>query len=212
MTFEDLKRVWREEGIGEYKRVRIEDLSGAHGRASRHLNRLVRWIGPLLVILLLVTIPLWGWGAINAPRPLLAWPGAVLLWGWIAKQLAVWWNLRKAKPDPGLPVRDAVYAELERLRMVERFRENMHWYLVTFIVGEILLFVGLSADLRESLYAILPFSAAVLGLAALGRRVNRRELERVVRPLREELESWVVGLEELEMDVGWLTREGSNDS
>ena len=164
------------------------------------------------MIMLLVTIPLWGWGVINAPRPLLAWPGAILLWGWLAHQLVVWWNIRKAKPDPGLPVRDAVYAELGRLRMLERFRENVRSYLLIFIAGEMLLFVGLTSDLRESLYAILPFSAVVLALAALGHRGNRRELERVVRPLRAELESWVVGLEELEKDSGGLTQEESHDS
>lgn len=210
MKFEDLKRVWREEGTGGYKRVRIEDLSAAHGRASNHLNRLVRWIGPFLMITLFFTIPVFGWGAINAPRPLLAWPGAVLLWGWLAYQLAVWWNLRKAKPDPGLPVRDAVHAELARLRMLERFRENVPWSLPIFIVGEVLIFVGASGDPRESLWTILTFSAAVLGLAAWGRRRNRRELERVVRPLREELESWIVDLEELELGSVNLMSSGED--
>jgi hypothetical protein len=94
-------------------------------------------------------------------------------------------------------VRDAVYAELERLRMLERFRENFRWYVLPFIAGEILMFVGLRADLREGLGMILGFTAAILALAAFARRKNRRDLQRVVRPLKEELESWTVDLEEL---------------
>ena len=74
MRFEDLKRVWREEETGEYKRVKIEDLSAAHGRASNHLNRMVRLGLRFLGIMLLITIPLWAWAAIVAPWPLLAWP------------------------------------------------------------------------------------------------------------------------------------------
>ena len=198
MRFEDLKRVWREEGTGNYKRVRIEDLSVARGRASDHLNHEVRFGIPLLVILLVVTIPLFAAAAVGAPRPLLAWSGAVLLWGWLASISAVWWKLWKAAPDPGLPVRDAVYAELERLRMLERFRGNFRWYVLPFIAGEILMFVGLRADLREGLGMILGFTAAILALAAFARRKNRRDLQRVVRPLKEELESWTVDLEELD--------------
>lgn len=200
MRFEDLKRVWREEGTGEYKRVKIEDLSAAHGRASSHLNRMVRLGLRFLGIMLLITIPLWGWGAINAPRPLLAWPGAVLLWGLLAYLFVFWWKLGGAKPDPGLPVRDAVNAELERLRTLERFRESLPWSLPAFVVGEISLVIGLGANPRESLGLVLIFSAVVLVIAVLGRRGNRRILERVVRPLREELESWAADLEEFEAE------------
>ncbi len=157
MRFEDLKRVWREEGTGEYKRVRIEDLSAAHGRASNHLNRMVRLGLRSIGIMLLITIPLFGRAAINAPWPLLVWPGAVLLWGWLGYIFVSWWKLGRAKPDPGLPVLDAVHSELDRLRMLERFRKGLPWSLPAFIVGEIIFFIGLSPDPRESLVRVLMF-------------------------------------------------------
>ena len=201
MRFEDLKRVWREEETGEYKRVKIEDLSAAHDRASNHLNTMVRRGVGLAGIMLLITIPLFGWGAINAFWPLLAWPGAVLLWGWLTYLFVSVWKLGRAKPDPGLPVRDAVQAELDRLRMLERLREGIPWSLPAFVVGEITLFIGLSANPRETLGRVLIFSAVVLLIAALALRGNWRCLERVVR-LREELESWAGDLEDFEVEGG----------
>ena len=201
MRFEDLKRVWCEEGTGEYKRVRIEDLSEARGRASNHLNRMVRGGVGLGGIMLLITIPLFGRAAINAAWPLLAWPGAVLLWGWLTYLFVSMWKVGRAKPDPGLPVLDAVHAELDRLRMMERFRVGVPWSLPAFVAGEISLFIGLTPNPRESLVRVLMFSAAVLLITALAWRQNWRFFEQVVR-LKEELESWAGDLGEFEVDGG----------
>jgi hypothetical protein len=63
-------------------------------------------------------------------------------------------------------------------------------------------FIGLSANPRESLGRILIFSAVVLLVTALALRGNWRGLERGVRPLREELESWAGDLEEFEVEGG----------
>jgi uncharacterized membrane protein YbhN (UPF0104 family) len=81
---------------------------------------------------------------------------------------------------------------------MQRFRSKTRWYLPAFVAGEILLFVGLRADLRESVWLIVGFGAAVLLLAAIARRKNRRDLLGIVRPLIEELESWTVDLEEID--------------
>ena len=197
MKFEDLPRVWREPATGNFKRVRIEDLSAARERAGSYLNREMR-IGIPLLTILVVAIPWFATAAISAPRPLLAWPGAVLLSGWILSITAVWWKLWKARPNPGLPVRDAVHIELERLRTMQRFRSRTRWYLFAFVAGEILLFVGLHADPGESVWLIVGFGAAMLLLAAIARRKNRRDLLGIVRPLIEELESWTVDLEEMD--------------
>lgn len=201
MKFEDLQRVWREPATGNFKRVRIEDLSAARERAGSYLNHEMRVGVPLLTILIVAGIPLLTTAAIVAPRPLLAWPGAVLLSGWILSITGVWWKLWNARPNPGLPVRDAVHIELERLRTMQRFRSNTRWYLPPFVAGEILLFVGLRADLRESVWWIVGFGTAVLLLAAIARRKNRRDLQGVVRPLIEELESWTVDLEEMDLEL-----------
>ena len=202
MRFEDLKRVWREEGPGEYKRVKIEDLSAAQGRAGNHLNRMVRLGLRSIGTIMLISIPLLVRAAIKAPWPLLAWSGAALGWGWLGYLFVSWWKLGRAKPDPGLPVRDAVDAELERLRMLERFREGLPWSMPAFVVGQIVFHIGMTADLRESLGRVLIFSAMVLLITALGFRGNWRRLERVVRPLREELEGWARDLEEFEVEGG----------
>jgi hypothetical protein len=200
MKFDDLPRVWREPATGNFKRVRIEDLSEARERAGSYLRHEMRVGMPLLTFLIVVGIPLLASAAIVAPRPFLVWPGAVLLSGWISSIAAVWWKLWKARPRPGLPVRDAVHTELERLRTMQRFRRNGPWYLAAFVGGEILLFVGLHSDLQESVWWIVGFSAVVLVLAAIARRKNRRDLQGVVRPLIEELESWIVDLEEMDSE------------
>ena len=86
--------------------------------------------------------------------------------------------------------------------MLERFREGLPWSLPAFVVGEIIFFIGLTPNPRESLVRVLMFSAAVLLITALGFRGNWRRLERVVRPLREELESWAGDLEDFEVEGG----------
>ena len=202
MRFEDLKRVWREEGTGEYKRVKIEDLSPAQGRASNLLNRFVRHRLRFLGIVLLIAIPLLSRAAINAPWPLFAWPGAVLFWGWFAYLFVSIWKLGRAKPDPGLPVRDAVHAELERFRMLERAFKRRLLFFPALVVGLICLFVGLSPNPRERLGIILTFSVVQFLLTALLRPRVRRRREQVVRPFREELESWASDLEEFEAEGG----------
>lgn len=201
MRFEDLPRVWREPATGNFKRVRIEDLSDARERAGSYLKHEMRVGLPLLAILIVVAIPLIAAAAIGAPRPLLAWPGAVLLSGWILSITVVWRKLWKTRPDRSLPVRDAVYSELERLRTMQRFRSNFRWYAPPFVAGEVLLFVGLHSDLRENGWLIVGFSAGVLAITALARRRNRRDLHGVVRPLIEELESWTADLEEMDLEL-----------
>ena len=200
MRFEDLKRVWREEGTGEYKRAKIEDLSAAQRRASDLLKRVVRRRLGATGRMLLISIPLLSWAAINAPWPLFAWPGAVLCWSWFAYLFVSHWKVGRAKPDPGLPVRDAVHAELERFRMLERHFERRVLVFPLLVVGMICLFVGLSRDPQERLGIILTFSVVQLLFMAWARPRVRRNRERVVRPLREELESWARDLEEFEAE------------
>jgi hypothetical protein len=84
--------------------------------------------------------------------------------------------------------------------MLEQFRQRLPWSLTAFVAGEICLFIGLSDDPREGMVSILRWSALVLLLAALAVRGNRRQLERVDRPMREELESWASDLDRIGMD------------
>ncbi len=94
-------------------------------------------------------------------------------------------------PDVTLPVRVAIQGEVARLRSIERFHENAEWYVAPLGVGLLLMFWGGANDGTETIGT----SVIVIGICGLGVFANRRGLRVVIRPVREELETWLGGLE-----------------
>jgi hypothetical protein len=135
-------------------------------------------------------------GAFNAARPWLAWPGLVILTAVLVRALLTWQALRRPRVDNTQPVRQAVQAAVDRLRFAESYWERagrVSFYL-PFLVGEILAFEGLMPIGVERGVITAGFYAFLLFIVVLGSVRNRREARQTVRPLREDLESWLADL------------------
>ena len=195
MTFEDIGRVWREQGTGDFQRRKIENLSTVQGRAERFLGRLYRqgmfiFVVTFLSLAAVVTVV-----AVAAPRPWLAWPGMIILIALLLRVLFRWQAFRHPPVDATPPVRHAVQAAVDRLSLIERLWERaaLHFYL-PFLLGEILAFEGLRPVGAERGIMTAGFYAFLFFLVVYGSLGNRRAARQMVRPLREDLESWLADL------------------
>jgi len=200
MNFEDLGRVWQEHGTGDFQRRKIENLSVVQGRAERFLSRLYRRGMFTFGLTFLGLAAALAVGA-AAPRPWLAWPGVIILIATLLKTLFRWQALRRPREGSTQPVRQMVEAEVGRLRVLERFWKGavLHFYL-PFTVGEILGFEGLRPIGAERGIMTGGFYAVLFLLVMGGIIRNRRSVSHTVRPLREELESWLASLEAFDYD------------
>lgn len=201
MNFDDIGRVWREEGTEEFRRTRIEDLSTVRGRAARLMNRARRLV-LVDMVAALVAIPFFTYQAIRAPSALAALGAIIIVIMLIVIPIRLR-VIRRAAPDPTLPVRVAVQAEVTRLRALERFHRTVEWYLVPVALGMILYLAGLSVDIvGDPVPVAFRIRMSILGVAAFGLVIfgNRVSLRLRVQPLREDLESWLTDLEESGLD------------
>lgn len=206
MTFEDLERVWQEQGTGDFQRRKIESLSTVRGKAERLLNGIHRrgkWVTAFTVTMCAIFFTM---GLLNSQRPWLAGSGVLLLSVFLAYVIKVVLELGGAKGAEPLSVRASVESEVRRLRILERFWGNVHWPLLVFLAGEVMMFEGFrppDAELgRAGFYLIL---AAIVAYGTLARR---RDARHKVRSLREELESWMAGLEAFDFDRELDRRRG----
>jgi hypothetical protein len=198
MNFEDLGRVWQEQGTGDFQRRKVESLSTVRGRAERLFSgfRRGKWIAagtaiPFILVMLRV---------LESPRPWLAGPGVLIVLAWLAYVLKVALRLGRAAGAEPLPVRHSVESEVERLRILERFWGNAHWLFLFLLVGEVMALEGFrSAGAGRGVQAF-GFYAVLVALVVFGTLARRRDARSKVRPLREELESWLAGLEAFEFD------------
>jgi hypothetical protein len=200
MTFEDLGRVWQEQGTGDFQRRKIESLSTVRGKAERLLNGVHRngkWIGGFTLTLFVVfATPV----LLDAPRPWLAGSGWLVLSVWLVHVTRVVLALGGAKGAEPLPVRDSVESEVRRLRILERFWGNVHWGFLVFLVGEVMTFEGMRPVGAERGVMSGGFYVLLIVLVVYGTLARRRDARSKVKPLREELESWLAGLEAFDFD------------
>ena len=203
MVFEDVGRVWREEG-DDIRRRRIEDLSVVRSRADGFLARLYHRGRRIFALTALTVVPIFTWGAFNSPRPELVVPGVLMVFTWLGSIWIRWRQLRPPPPDVTLPVCDAVRGEVDRLRFLERFWGKVKWWsLGLFVVGEVLVFEGLRPV--GAVRGPVSFGFYGLMIVIVSTIVFRNPVyaQLKVRPLREELESWIEGLQALEDVDSW---------
>jgi hypothetical protein len=203
MTFEDIGRVWREQGTGDFQRRKIENLSTVQGRAERFADRFYRRGMFIFAVTFLSLAAVVAAVAADAPpRPLLAWPGLIIVVGTLLRWLLRWQALRRPRVDATPPVRHAVQAAVDRLRFMERWWERAgqpHFYL-PFLVGEILAFEGFRPVGEGRGVVTVVFYGLLLLTVVYGTLGNRRAVRQTVRPLREDLESWLADLAAFDHD------------
>jgi hypothetical protein len=200
MTFEDLGRVWQEQGSGDFQRRKVENLSTVRGKAERLLSGMHRrgkWITAVTVTLCAVFFTM---GMLAAPRPWLAGSGVLILSVWMGYVIKGVIELGSPKGAASLPVRASVESEVRRLKVLERFWGGTGWLLAAFLVGEVMAFEGFRPLDAERGVMTGGFYVFLVALVVFGTRARRRDARFKVQPLREELESWLAGLEAFDFD------------
>lgn len=204
MNFEDVGRVWREEGTGDFRRRKVESLSGAQKRARRTARRIKR-VHLQETLAAVVMIPFFARAAVNAPSTLWAIGATVIVLSCVVIVVRLWTTRREHRPRPELSVRESLRLEIERLRDHEKLLAGvLMWYVAPPLSGVLLMVAGGSVNAAgepvsarfRAMYAI-----AVVAFGWLIVALNRRAARQRLRPLREDLESWLAGLEAFDSGI-----------
>ncbi len=205
MNFDDVGRIWREEVTGDFARTRVEYLSAATDRAAK-LDAEARrkwWAGTVMAI---VSVP---WCTVTVivgisrgyfvpTLGLVISTISIVIWA------IEWRKLRGAAPDPTLPVSAAVEAQVARLLVWERYMDTLGWrFLAPFVVGYLLVMAGMSVTLAGDPVSLGPrvrLSILAIVLSAFVAFWNRRRARIEVRPLREDLQSWLADLRDSDLE------------
>jgi len=206
MNFDEVGRIWREEVTGEFRRTRIEDLSPARDRAAKLDARARRywWYGTFMAI---VMVPVYISIVVLAITRgyFVTSLGFVIITISIVIWAIEWRKLRGAAPDPTLPVSAAVEAQVDRLLAWERYLNTLGWrFLAPFVVGYLLVMAGVSVTWPEgnptSLGGRVRPSVLVIVVSVFVTFSNRRRARLEVRPLREDLQSWLADLRDSDLE------------
>lgn len=196
MNFDDIGQIWREEGTDDFVRRRIEKLSTVRDRATETDAR-VRRRDLRETLAVVLVIPFCIFLAVRASTPISA-LGAIILAITVA---IVPFRVRMARRparDPTLRADRAIAVEVARLREQERLLGSvLVWHLGPGGIGFILFFGG-SALLSPLLKALV----ALVVLVGVGSILlhNQRAVHLRYQPLREELESWLSGFDNSDIE------------
>lgn len=204
MNFDEVRRIWREEATGDFGRTRVEYLSAATDRVAKldAKARRMFWFVTVLTIVLVPTATLLAIMQISRGY-LVATLGIVLITISYVMLAIRWRRLRGAVPDPALPVSVAVEAQVARLLAWERYKNTVGWwFLGPFAVGYLLVMTSDKVDLAGNpvSFSGVRLSILVIVLSVFLAFVNRRDARLKVRPLREELESWLADLKDSDLE------------
>jgi len=204
MNFDEVGRIWREEVTGEFRRTRIEDLSTARDRAAKLDARARRywWYGTFMAIVVVPVVTVSVIFVIMRGYVVSALGETILTISLVIWAIE-WRKLRGTTPDPTLPVSAAVEAQVARLLAWERYMNTLARFLAPFAVGYLLVMAGLSVTMtgdpvslgfrvRASIFTIVLCLIVVFS--------NRRRARLEVRPLREDLQSWLADLRDSDLE------------
>jgi positive regulator of sigma E activity len=198
MNFEDVGRVWREQGTGDFQRRKIESLSAVRSRLAR-ATRTIRRRDFRETVAALVMIPFFIRATLDAPSTLWAIGSTLVVLSCLFIPIRLWLARRRDRDATELSVREALEVEVERIRDQERLLSSvLLWYVAPPLTGILLMVLGGSVNAAgdpvsprfRAVYAVI---VVVLGWFVVS--LNRRAVRLRLRPLREELESWLAGLE-----------------
>lgn len=211
MDFEEIGRAWREKGTGTIRRTRTEDLSSVLGAAKRLGAARRRRFAGLAWIAAVPMVLFFGYMAWRAPNLVAAF-GAVVIATFAAIVAARYRTIGHRTSDAGLPVRMALHAEVAHLTALERLKRDAPWIRTLFwagygvyVLGAVVLEEG---DSRVRALAAGFFLSIPLICEALIYFARRRD-PRVTPSLKDELESWLDSLDEI--DTGDANQPGAND-
>jgi len=191
MNFDQLGEVWRREASGAPARSPAEEVAAVRARAAE-LARLVRRRDLAETVTALAMVPVFAWRAATAQHPLAAVGAATIAAACVLIPVRLW-AARRGDPDPARPVAAALRAELARIRAQERLLGSVAWWYVgPLALGLLLLTAGGSGP---PLYRAA-YGASVVALSAWVLRLNQRVAREELRPVAEELESWLAGLDD----------------
>ena len=124
--------------------------------------------------------------------------GAIVL-ATLAVASAGWLHaLGRPLPDASLPLFQAIQREVERLQKLDRYLESTHWVRGGFMVASLVLILG--AVLPEggpARAAAFVLFLLMMEIALFRPRVRQERAK--TRELRENLESWLRGIEAFEL-------------
>lgn len=200
MEFEEIGQVWREQGTGTVRRMRIEDLSSVLGRAKGLGAARRRRFARLAWVVAVPLFLLFGYMAWEAPNLVAAF-GAVLLATFAAIVAVRYRAIGRGTSDAALPVRVALQAEVAHLSALERLRRDAPWIRALFWVGYGVYVLGAVVleedDPRVRALAVGLFLCVLLISEGLIYFARHRD-PRVTWTLRDELKSWLDSLDELD--------------
>lgn len=191
MNFDQLGEVWRREAGGAPARSPAEEVAAVRARATE-LARIVRRRDRIETGTALAMLPVFAWRAATAQHPLAALGAAIIAAACVLIPIRLH-AARGGDPDPARPVAVALRAELARIRAQERLLGSVAWWYVGPLALGLLLSTagGSGPPLSRAAYA-----ASVVALSVWVLRLNRRAAREELRPVAEELEGWLAGLDE----------------
>lgn len=190
MTIDDLKGAWVRLEARTQEPVR--DLDAVKERVRR-LDRLARRRDRNETLAALLLLPIFGYFAMNAARPLARVGAAIVALSCLVIPLCLRWARRRA-PDPGVPLDRFLELELEFVVRQRRLLLSVPlWYLGPLGLGVVLFFAGAGAPA----WLTAAYAGVVLVFFVFLYRLNRAAVLEEVAPRERELRATIqIGREE----------------
>lgn len=194
MRFDELGRVWTGQGQGGDPGAPV-DLARVQDSGLR-LSAQIRLRDGTETIVALLLGPVFVWLAVATPY-LISRIGAGII-ALCCLIIPLWFRAaRRPPPDPGLPVADAVEAELARVQAQRNLlRRTAWWYAGPIWVGVTLFMIG-----PLPAWAAVPVAAGAAALMAWLVRHNHIVVRLQLDPWAEELEQAMREIEAARADV-----------
>lgn len=190
MTIDDLKGAWLHvEARGD---APARELDAVKERVRR-LDAVVRRRDRIETLVALSLLPIFGYFAFGAPRPLARAGAAIVALACLLTPLCLRWARRRA-PDPGVPLQRFLELELEFVVRQRRLLLSVPlWYLGPLGVGVVLFFAGGSAPV----WLTAVYGVGVLAFFVYLYRLNRAAVLAEIAPRERELRALLqIGREE----------------
>lgn len=194
MTLEEYRSAWQQHEEREVSDADEEELVERVAERAGEFEAKIRRRDLLETLAAVAVVAFFLWEAVTV-RSAVARVGATVV---VLGAGFVVWNLRRARRDFGTDGAGRPVAERLRLHrrkvqaQIELLESVLWWYLAPLAVGAGLFTVGVADGPREAIVAL----AVEAGICGVLWWLNRRVVERDLRPRRDELDRLVEDLED----------------